>query len=48
MRPKIYQIHKPLEKIGTVHEKTLCRLNEYMNSYNFEIGQKKEMKCQLI
>jgi hypothetical protein len=43
----LYTHHKPLEKLGKVHIKTLCRLNQYMNTYNFEIRHKKGMKCQL-
>jgi hypothetical protein len=33
--------HQPLEKLGEVHTKTLNRLQEVMNSYDFEIIYKK-------
>ncbi len=33
--------HRPLEKLGKVHTKTLNRLQEVMNSYDFEIIYKK-------
>jgi hypothetical protein len=28
----LYTDHKPLEKLGNVHKKTFCRLNEYTNT----------------
>jgi hypothetical protein len=33
--------HQPLEKLGKVHTKTLNRLHEVMNTYNFDIIYKK-------
>ena len=33
--------HKPLEKLGTLHQKTLNRLQEQMNKYNFVILYRK-------
>ena len=37
----LYTDHKPLEKLGKVHTKTLNRLQEIMNTYDFEIVYKK-------
>lgn len=37
----LYTDHKPLEKLGKVHTKTLNRLQEAMNTYNFKIVYKK-------
>lgn len=37
----LFSDHKPLEKLGKVHSKTLNRLQEAMNSYDFEIRYKK-------
>ena len=37
----LYTDHKPLEKLGKVHTRTLNRLQEIMNSYDFEIVYKK-------
>ena len=37
----LFTDHKPLEKLGTVHTKTLNRLQEMMNSYDFTIQYKK-------
>ena len=37
----LFTDHKPLEKLGKVHSKTLNRLQEAMNSYDFEICYKK-------
>jgi RNase H-like domain found in reverse transcriptase len=37
---------QPLEKFGKVHTKILNRLQEMMNTYNFDIIYKKEVKCQ--
>ena len=37
----LYTDHKPLEKLGTVHTKTLNRLQENMNKFDFEIRYKK-------
>lgn len=37
----LFTDHKPLEKLGKVHTKTLNRLQEAMNSYDFEICYKK-------
>jgi hypothetical protein len=33
--------HRPLEKLGKVHTKTLNRLQEIMNTYDFDIVYKK-------
>ncbi len=33
--------HRPLEKLGKVHTKMLNRLQEIMNTYNFDIVYKK-------
>jgi hypothetical protein len=33
----LFTDHKPLEKLGKVHTKTLYRLQEIMNIYDFEI-----------
>ena len=33
--------HRPLEKLGKVHTKTLNRLQEIMNTYDFEITYRK-------
>ncbi len=33
--------HRPLEKLGKVHTKTLNRLQEVMNTYDFEITYRK-------
>jgi hypothetical protein len=33
--------HRPLEKLGKVHTKTLNRLQESMNTFDFEIVYKK-------
>jgi hypothetical protein len=42
-RPKIYLYtdQKLLEKLGKGHTKTLCRLKQYMGTYNFESRHKK-------
>ena len=37
----LYTDHKPLEKLGKVHTKTLNRLQEAMNTYSFQIIYKK-------
>ena len=37
----LFTDHKPLEKLGKVHTRTLNRLQEAMNSYDFEIVYKK-------
>ena len=37
----LYTDHRPLEKLGKVHTKTLNRLQEAMGRYNFEIMYKK-------
>ena len=37
----LFTDHKPLEKLGKVHTKTLNRLQEAMNTYDFEIVYKK-------
>ena len=37
----LFTDHKPLEKLGLVHTKTLNRLQELMNSYDFTIQYKK-------
>jgi len=37
----LFTDHKPLEKLGAVHTKTLNRLQEMMNSYDFTIQYKK-------
>jgi hypothetical protein len=37
----LFSDHKPLEKLGKVHTRTLNRLQEIMNSYDFEIMYKK-------
>jgi len=37
----LFTDHKPLEKLGKVHTKTLNRLQEAMNQYDFEIIYKK-------
>ena len=38
---KLFTDHKPLEKLGKVHTRTLNRLQEIMNQYDFEIIYKK-------
>ncbi len=40
----LYTDHRPLEKLGKVHTKTLNRLQENMNTFNFEIIYKKGSK----
>ncbi|MGL6006554.1 RNase H-like domain-containing protein, partial [Aeromonas sobria] len=40
-RFKLFTDHKPLEKLGKVHTKTLNRLQEAQNEYDFEIIYKK-------
>ena len=37
----LYTDHKPLEKLGKVHTRTFNRLQEIMNTYDFEIVYKK-------
>ena len=37
----LYTDHKPLEKLGKVHTRTFHRLQEIMNTYDFEIMYKK-------
>jgi hypothetical protein len=37
----LYTDHKPLEKLGKVHTRTLNRLQEIMNTFDFEIMYKK-------
>jgi hypothetical protein len=37
----LFTDHKPLEKLSKVHSKTLNRLQQLMNAYNFEIIYKK-------
>ena len=37
----LFTDHKPLEKLGKVHTRTLNRLQEVMNEYDFEIFYKK-------
>ncbi len=43
VKPKFTLItdHRPLEKLGKVHTKTLNRLQEIMNAYDFDIMYKK-------
>ncbi len=38
---KLFTDHKPLEKLGKVHSKTLNRLQQMMNLFSFEIIYKK-------
>ncbi len=38
---KLFTDHKPLEKLGKVHIKTLNRLQQMMNLFSFEIIYKK-------
>ena len=38
---KLFTDHKPLEKLGKVHTKTLNRLQQMMNMFSFEIIYKK-------
>ena len=38
---KLFTDHKPLEKLGKVHTKTLNRLQQMMNLYSFEVIYKK-------
>jgi hypothetical protein len=38
---KLFTDHKPLEKLGKVHTKTLNRLQQMMNLFSFEIIYKK-------
>jgi hypothetical protein len=38
---KLFTDHKPLEKLGKVHTKTLNRLQQMMNLYTFEVIYKK-------
>jgi Integrase zinc binding domain len=38
---KLFTDHKPLEKLGKVHTKTLNRLQQMMNFFSFEIIYKK-------
>ncbi len=45
---KLFTDHKPLEKLGKVHTKTLNRLQQMMNLFSFEIIYKKVKKCLLI
>jgi hypothetical protein len=45
---KLFTDHKPLEKLGKVHTKTLNRLQQMMNLFSFEIIYKKVTKCLLI
>ena len=33
--------HKPLEKLSTIHTKTLNRLHEFMNKYDFDVAYRK-------
>jgi recombinational DNA repair protein RecR len=33
----LYTDHNPLVNLGTIHTKTLSRMQEAMNTYNFEI-----------
>jgi hypothetical protein len=44
----LYTDHKPLVNLGTIHTKTLNRMQEAMNTYDFEIIYKKVVKCQRI
>jgi hypothetical protein len=37
----LFTDHRPLEKLGKVHTKTLNRLQEIMNTYDFDIVYKK-------
>ena len=37
----LFTDHKPLEKLGKVHTQTLNRLQEIMNTFDFEIVYKK-------
>jgi hypothetical protein len=39
--------HRPLEKLGKVHTKTLNHLQEIMNTFDFDIVYKKVVKCPL-
>ena len=39
----LFTDHRPLEKLGAVHTKTLNRLQEAMGRYDFEIVYKKEI-----
>jgi hypothetical protein len=45
---KLFTDHKPLEKLGKVHTKTLNRLQQMMNLFSFEIIYIRVMKCQQI
>jgi len=45
---KLISDHRPLEKLGKVHRKTLNHLQEVMNAFDFDIIYKKAVKCQLI
>ncbi len=40
----LFTNHRPLEKLGKVHTKTLNRLQEIMNTYYFDIMYKKGSK----
>jgi hypothetical protein len=37
----VYTDHKPLVKLGTVHNKTLNQMQEAMNQFDFEIVYQK-------
>ena len=42
----LFTIHKPLEKLGKVLTKTYYRFQEAMNQYNFQIVERRQLKCQ--
>ncbi len=41
----LFTNHKPLEKMGKVHTKTLNHLLEVMQTYNFKIAYKRALRC---
>ena len=41
----LYSDHKPLEKLGHLHTKTLNRLQEAMLEYDFTIQYKQALTC---
>jgi len=49
-RKKVHINHRSLalEKLGKLHTKTLNRLQEVMNTFDFDIIYKKAVKCQPI
>jgi hypothetical protein len=44
----LYTNHKPLESLGTLHTKTMNRLQLAMMDFDFEIRYKRAQKCQMI